>query len=264
MADRVLDGIVDLHNHLLPGVDDGSQSFDESLRHLRTLRSEGVTRLAVSPHLFGWLTEEPGGLTSRLDRLEEVFAQIQHAFAAHSDIPQLYFNQEILCQTPAMARAVFKEPRAGLRDTDYALVEYGFDLKTDCTEIVRAVLESGRRMIVSHPERYRRSGQPVDVAEIASWKAAGALLQVNGGSVLGDYGNAVEKTAWALLRLGLADLIATDHHADQREVFPGQVAARIVERGGAVQAQLLMCENPGRILENGELVVVPAWREPRS
>lgn len=261
MTQRFLDDAVDLHNHLLPAVDDGSQSFDETLRHLRALRHEGVTRLAVSPHLFGWLTEEPHGLTARLDRLEEVFAQLQHTLSDRRDIPVLYFNQEILCQTPEMARAVFREPRAGLRNTNYALVEYGFDLTIDCTEIVHAVRASGRRMIVSHPERFRRDGQPVDFAEIVSWKEAGALLQVNGGSLLGDYGRAIAKSAWTLLHDGLADLVATDHHADQRQVFPAQVAARIVERGGGTQARLLMCENPGRILENRDTVAVPPWAE---
>jgi protein-tyrosine phosphatase len=250
MVKRFLDDIVDIHNHLLPGVDDGAQSFDESLRHLRAMRNDGVTRLAVSPHLFGWLTEEPNGLTARLDRLEEVFAQVEAEFAGHPDIPKLYFNQEILCQTPAMARALFLEPRAGLRGTRYALVEFGFDLKIDCTEIVRAVMESGRRMIISHPERFRRDGHPVDVPEILSWKTAGALLQVNGGSLLGDYGRNVSRTAWALLHGGHADLIATDHHADQREVSPAAVAAAIVEYIDVEQARRLMCENPGRILED--------------
>src|SRR4051812_21669647 len=206
MAKRFIDDIVDIHNHLLPGVDDGAQSFEESLRHLRALRNDGVTRLAVSPHLFGWVTEEPNGLTARMDRLEEVFAQVEEEFAAHTDIPKLYFNQEILCQTPAMAHAIFREPRVGLRGTRYALVEFGFDLKIDCTEIVRAVLENGRRMIISHPERFRRGGQPVDVSEILSWQTAGALLQVNGGSLLGDYGRNVARTAWTLLQAGHADL----------------------------------------------------------
>lgn len=256
MAKRFLDDIVDIHNHLLPGVDDGARSIDESLRHLRALRNAGVTRLAVSPHLFGWLTEEPNGLTARLDRLEEVFAQVEEEFAGRTDIPKLYFNQEILCQTAAMAHAVFREPRAGLRGTRYALVEFGFDLTIDVTEIVRAVLASGRRMIISHPERFRRGGHPVDVSELLSWKAAGALLQVNGGSLLGDYGRNVSRTAWALLHGGHADLIATDHHADQREVSPAEVASIIAEYGGAEQARVLMCENPGRILDDGDTVSV--------
>ena len=185
-AARPLGNIVDIHNHLLPGVDDGAQSLEESLHYLRALFADGVTRLAVSPHLFGWITEEERGLELRLDRLEQVFDELQAACVARDDVPRLYFSQEILCPTPEIARAVFRDARPGVRGSRYALVEYGFDLRVDGTKVVEAVLAAGKRMIVSHPERYRRDGQPVSVAEILSWKKAGALLQVNGGSVLGD------------------------------------------------------------------------------
>jgi protein-tyrosine phosphatase len=254
-----LQNIVDIHNHLLPGVDDGAASLDESLLHLRSLFSDGVTRLAVSPHLFGWLSEEERGLALRLDRLEAVFAELEAVCAEQMDVPRISFSQEILCPTPDIALSVFQEPRAGVRGTRYALVEFGFDIKSDCTHIIRAVLASGKRMIISHPERYRRGGQPVSLAEIATWKQAGALLQVNGGSLLGDYGDPIARNAWHLLHSGAADLISTDHHADNRVVSPARVARVIRGRGGREQARLLMCENPGRILDDADLVAVPGW-----
>lgn len=259
MPESALQNIVDIHNHLLPGVDDGAASFDESLLHLRNLFNDGVTRLAVSPHLFGWLSEEERGLELRLDRLEAVFAELEGMCAGLTDVPRLSFSQEILCPTPDIARSVFREPRAGVRGTRYALVEFGFDIKSDCTGIIRAVLASGKRMVISHPERYRRGGQPVSLAEIASWKQAGGLLQVNGGSLLGDYGAAIAGNAWHLLHSGAADLISTDHHADNRVVSPARVARVISGRGGREQARLLMCENTGRILDDADLVTVPGW-----
>jgi protein-tyrosine phosphatase len=261
MAESVLQNIVDIHNHLVPGVDDGAASFEESLLHLRSLFNDGVTRLAVSPHLFGWLIQEERGLELRLDRLEEVFAELEAMCALEQDVPRLHFSQEILCPTPDIARSVFREPRAGVRGTRYALVEFGFDIKTDCTEIIRAVLACGKRMIISHPERYRRGGQPVSLAEIASWKQAGGLLQVNGGSLLGDYGVTIANNAWHLLHTGAADLISTDHHANNRVVSPARVARAISARGGRAQAQLLMSVNTGRILDDADLVTVPSWSD---
>jgi protein-tyrosine phosphatase len=251
--------MVDIHNHLLPGVDDGAESMEESLRHLRTLYREGVRRLAVSPHLFGWLSNEERGLELRLDRLEQVFSELQHAAAAMNDLPELFFSQEILCGTPELVKAVFATSRPGVRGTRYALVEYGFDLRIDYTTVVAAVLAAGKRMIVSHPERYRRDGQAVTVDEILTWKKAGALLQVNCGSLLGDYGERIERTAWQLLQGGHADLIASDHHADNRAVSPLAAARRLISRGGQKQAELLMSENPGRILDDEDVVSVPGW-----
>lgn len=244
--------MVDIHNHLLPGVDDGAKSLDESMRHLKKLRNDGVVRLAVSPHLFGWLIREERGLESRLDRLEEVFADLQHAATLHDDLPRLYFNQEILCPTPEIATAVFREKRAGVRNSRYALVEFGFDLPDECIAIIEATLAGGRRMIISHPERYRRDGKPVTVREILTWKDAGAFLQVNGGSVLGDYGPDIMETAWQLVLNDHADLIATDHHADHREVSPARVAEALETRG--VDARRLMSENPGRVLDDVDLI----------
>lgn len=249
--------IVDLHNHLLPAVDDGSESLDESLRHLRLLFVDGVRKLAVSPHLFGWLTEEVGGLEARMDRLDEVFLELESAAQGHADVPQLFFSQEILCPTPEIARAVFANDRPGLRNSSYALVEFGFDLPNDVGAIVRTVLDSGRRIIVSHPERYRRNRGPVTVEEVVSWKRAGACLQINGGSLLGDYGEPIKRTAWRLLREGIADIISTDHHADHRPVSPADVAHAIAARGGHEQARILMAENTRRILEDLDLLSVP-------
>ena len=145
---------------------------------------------------------------------------------------------------------MFRDARSGVRGSRYALVEYGFDLRVDATKVVEAVLAAGKRMIVSHPERYRRDGQPVSVAEILSWKKAGALLQVNGGSVLGDYGERIAQTAWRLLEDGQVDLIATDHHADSREVSPAAVAERLLARLSVEAARLLMCENPAHVLDD--------------
>jgi protein-tyrosine phosphatase len=249
--------LTDIHNHLVPGVDDGAQSIDEAIRHLRTLFSEGVKRLSVSPHLFGWLTEEAGALAKRLDRLESAFAQLERVCSLRDDVPQLFFGQEILCPTPQIARQVFVETRAGYRSTNYALVEFGFDLPGDVLGVVRAVLDSGRRMIISHPERYRRKQMNVHIDEVRSWHEAGALLQVNAGSLLGDYGSAIEQLAWQLLAEGLVHVIGTDHHADSRIVSPRNAFDEITRRGGAEIARTLMDENTSRVLRNDELVQVP-------
>lgn len=249
--------ITDIHNHLVPGVDDGAQSTDEALRHLKALHAEGVTRLSVSPHLFGWLTDEDGALAARLDRLEASFAELHDVCKTRTDVPELFFGQEILCPTADIARKVFTEARAGYRNTDYALVEFGFDLPEDVLAVVRAVLDSGRRIIISHPERYRRGRVNVQIDELRAWKTAGALLQVNAGSLLGDYSPPIQALGWQALQEGIADLIATDHHADSRVVSPRACFDLVARRGSQEIARLLMCENTTRVLRNQELIPVP-------
>ncbi len=249
--------LADLHNHLVPGVDDGARTLAESLYHLRLLRESGVTRLGVSPHLDGRTVHEPGAVHLRLELLEHAFHELVAECRGRDDVPALAFGQEILLPDPDTARALFAaEPRVGIAGTRYALIEFGFDLGEDPVGVVRAVIAAGRRPIVAHPERYRRDRQPVGVREIRSWKEAGALLQVNGGSVLGAYGDTIRDSALALLDDGLADLIGTDHHADARPVSPAEVGAALVDLGFATQATRLLSENPHRVLSDRDTLPV--------
>jgi protein-tyrosine phosphatase len=250
--------LTDIHNHLVPAVDDGAQSLDEALHHLAALRAEGVTHLSVSPHLFGWLTDEAGALGKRLDLLESAFDFLEAACATRTDVPALFFGQEILCPTPDIARRVFQEPRAGYRGTAYALVEFGFNLVGDPTLVVAEVLAAGRKIIISHPERYRRERVNVHIDELRGWKRAGARLQVNAGSLLGDYGAAIETLAWQVLSEGLADIIATDHHADSRVVSLRQAFEEVARRGGDDVARILISDNPARVLRDQPLLPVPS------
>ncbi len=249
--------LADIHNHLVPAVDDGSKSMSESLEHLRALRTEGVTQLATSSHLSGWLVYEEGAFGKRLERLERGFEVLEHECAGLQDVPALRFSQEILTPTPDVARQVFAHAGVGLRGTDYALCEFGFDPEGDLAKVVRTVLALGTRIIVAHPERYRQLGQPIPIEAIRSWKQAGALLQVNGGSLLGEYGAGHQALGWRLIEEGLADLVATDHHGDYRPVSPRAVAGLLLARDAAEQARLLFSENPRRILADQDTLAVP-------
>ncbi len=249
--------LADIHNHLVPGVDDGSRSVSESLTYLTQLRAEGVVELATSSHLSGWLVYEEGALEARLHRLEQGFAQLERACAGREDVPRLFFSQEILTPTPDVAERVFARPGPGLRGTRYALCEFGFDPEGDTVAVVRTVLAAGKQVIIAHPERYRRRGQPVPIEQVRAWKDAGALLQVNCGSLLGEHGPGHEALAWQLVQEGLADLAGSDHHADNRPTSPRAAALLLLDRGASEQARLLFSENPRRILADRETLPVP-------
>ncbi|MFW6079026.1 MAG: CpsB/CapC family capsule biosynthesis tyrosine phosphatase [Gemmatimonadota bacterium] len=250
----------DIHNHLLPAVDDGAGSLDESLRHLHAMAACGVTRLAFSSHLHGWIAYEHGALARRLDDLEAAYDRVRAACAERDDVPaDLVFGQEILVSDPETARRLFDEPRVGFRGTDYALIEFGFHLPDDPLGVIRAVRASGRRPIIAHPERYNRDGTPADADEILAWRAEGALLQANAGSLLGRHGDGLAEHAWRLLARGAFDLIASDHHGDARPDSPDRVAARLADRGAQHLVEPLLCENPRRILGNRGTRRVEPW-----
>ncbi|HEX9105899.1 MAG TPA: CpsB/CapC family capsule biosynthesis tyrosine phosphatase [Longimicrobiales bacterium] len=261
MNDMIPEQLADIHNHLVPSVDDGCRSLDESLTHLRALRAEGVLELATSSHLNGWLVYEgEGALAERLERLRHGFELLSAACESREDVPRLRFSQEILTPTPDVARKVFATAGVGLNGTSYALCEFGFDPEGDTAEVVRAVGAAGKRIIIAHPERYRLQGQPIPIEQIRQWNAAGALLQVNGSSLLGEHGPGHEALGWRMVEEGLADLAGTDHHGDYRPVSPRDIARALLARGAAEQANLLLSENPRRILADQETVAVPPLR----
>lgn len=255
--------LADLHNHLVPGVDDGARTLTESVRHLRAMAGAGVTRLAVSPHLDARAVHESGAVVERMALLRSAFGTLVRACAGHADVPDLVFGQEILVPDPETAKRIFAhEVRVGIDGTRYALVEFGFDLGTDPAGVLHATIDAGRTPIVAHPERYRRDGGVVPLDEVRSWKAAGALLQVNGGSVLGDYGPGIQELALRILAGGLGDLIGTDSHADARPVSPAAVGYALDRRGAGGLARILLSENPQRILADRDTVTAPATPLP--
>ncbi len=260
MSDFAEDFLADIHNHLVPAVDDGAKSMSESLEHLRALRAEGVTELATSSHLSGWKVYEEDAFPRRLERLRRGFEVLQAECAGRDDVPTLRFSQEILTPTPDVARRVFAHADVGLAGTSYALCEFGFDPEDDLVKVVRTVLGFGKRIIVAHPERYRQTGQPMPIEAIRAWKAAGALLQLNCGSLLGEHGPGHQALAWRMIEEGLADLLGTDHHGDYRPVSPRETARLLLARGAAEQARLLLSENPRRILADQDTLAVPPLR----
>lgn len=252
--------LADIHNHLVPGVDDGARTIGESLCYLQALAADGVTRMAVSPHLDGRLVYEASAVHERLARLEAGFAELGAACAGRHDVPALVFSQEVLVPDPETAARLLVEPRVGLAGTPYVLIEFGFELGEDPAGVVSATLGADRRPVVAHPERYRRRGDRIGLEEVRSWKTAGALLQVNIGSVLGDYGEGIAELAWQILGEGLADLLATDHHATSRPVSPARGWRELAARGAAEHAHLLLSENPQRILAGQETMPVGPLR----
>lgn len=249
----------DIHNHLVPAVDDGCRTMAESLRHLTALAKGGVTRLAVSPHLHGSVLAEPDGLDRRLDELEAGFRRLRDVCRTRPDLPSPLFGQEVLVSDAETAERVFADPRVGFEGTDYALIEFGFYIEGDPAEVVRAVRAAGRRPIIAHPERYNREGGPIGLDEFARWKAEGALLQVNAGSILERHGAGIAELTWAMLEAGLPDLFGTDHHGDSRPDAPLKVERALRGRGAGEQAAVLLSENPQRILDGRDTVAVAPW-----
>lgn len=236
--------MVDIHCHILPGVDDGPENMEEALEMARKAVRCGVTDLVATSHFRGD-GQDCALLQSRFRQLSEALEQ--------EGIPlKLHPGAEILCleQTGEVARAG-KLPTIG--DTGYVLCEFCFDNSYDFMDMVlEDISNAGYRPIIAHPERYHAIRQ--NPGRIRSWVRRGYIIQVNKGSVLGTFGPGVRAAARQLLNMGFVHVLASDAHSAQRRTTDLRSLRKyLLERYPPGYIRLLLEENPGRLVRGEQM-----------
>jgi protein-tyrosine phosphatase len=246
--------IVDLHSHLVPGVDDGTVNVAESLAALSGLYAEGVRLVVTTPHLLVPYLEDEAAIDRELDRHRRAFETLSAALVGKDHLPSVALGQEILAPDVAAVQRIGGRRDVGLAGGRFLLVEFGFELQGSHNDVVRAVQESGRQIVIAHPERYRYIDGHNPIEVMRTWQDLGALLQVNVGSLTGHYNRSSpgsEGLAWQMIEQGLVDLLATDHHGPRRSgVSPREALDALIARGELGLAERAMSETPGLIARN--------------
>src|SRR5919112_6320455 len=243
--------IVDLHSHLVPGVDDGTASVAESLDALAALYQEDVRTLVTTPHLLLPQLPDDRAVDRELERHRRAFDDLAASCAGRADLPAIALGQEIWAPDATSMSRIVMRPDIGLAGGRYLLVEFGFELLGSHNEVVRQVQSAGRQTIIAHPERYHYldGHNPLDV--MRTWRDLGALLQVNVGSLTGHYRRSSplsESLAWQMVELDLIDVLSTDHHGPRRDgVSPREALNALIARGQRTLAERAMVEIPGLI-----------------
>jgi len=238
---------VDLHLHLLPGVDDGAADDGAAIAHARRLAAEGVRDVTVTPHVNGYWPLEVASIPQRTAALAALLERhgIGVRIRPGGELDARYAHElgdgelELIAQGPPDSRWLLVEaPFRGLDE----------DFLGDCA----AIAARGFGLVLAHPERARGAGTAAGLQALRGLLAGGAVAQVNVCSLLGNNGLEVQETAVSLLRSGLAYLIASDGHPGPRDhtLALGFVLA---QRAGAssVQAWRLTQEHPRFLLMHG-------------
>lgn len=235
--------MLDFHNHLMPGVDDGAANIDEARTGLATLRSHGVSEIITTPHFQASLVTRPHNLAQYLDTIDAAWERLKAL--ADIEFPDITLERgvEVALDIP---HPRIDDERLRLARTSFVLVEFPFmSIPPNSTLAIRELVASGVKPIVAHPERYSGIASNQDIIE--SWRDAGAYIQVNSGSLLGYYGATPKRLAWWILSRGMADYLSSDYHS-RGKCAVAECASIMKERGGEAQHRALTTTNARRVL----------------
>jgi protein-tyrosine phosphatase len=242
----------DLHSHLVPGVDDGSASVEESLSCLAALRAEGVAALVTTPHLLLPRLATDADIDRELDFHRRAFDELAEAVLDRTDVPAIGLGQEIWAPDASQIRRLVRRTDVGLGRGRFLLVEFGFELRGTHEDVVVEAVAGGRGIVIAHPERYRYLPGVPPLEQMRRWRDLGALLQVNAGSFNGHYRNqnaASEELAWAMVEAGLVDLVSTDHHGIRRAgVSLREAFEALADRGERELAEQVLARAPSQVV----------------
>ncbi len=228
--------MIDIHTHLLPGVDDGSPSVEVSVPVLERFRQDGVTVLVCTPHLKATDVHR-----APIERHRAILAGlVEHA----PPLPELVLGWEIMLDAPG---ADLRASHLHLGDSGAALVEFPrMHVPPGATQEILRIRMSGVTPVIAHPERYHQCTPDM----VREWRSVGAVIQMDAVMV---FGNApTSRLARTLLEEGLIDCIASDTHGDTRSLAMARDWLEAID--AHEQAELLCMINARRLL-NREAVL---------
>lgn len=195
---------VDIHSHLIPGIDDGCKTMEDSLLLLRKLAEAGIRKVVTTPHIaMEFYPNTPEIIQSGLQKVKE--AVRQHEIAIEVEAAAEYYMDQHFLQ-------MLKEDRPLLTIGDkYLLFETPFLNKPPFfDEVVFEMNAKGYRPVFAHPERYQYLPEYPDLLQ--SLKDRNVLLQVNAGSLIGYYTPIIKKMALKMLKNNMIDFLGSDIH----------------------------------------------------
>ena len=251
--------MIDLHCHILDGLDDGAKSLDEATEMARMAERDGITKIVATPHLFrGNFTPDDlsiiGKKVGELRRsLEENRINVEiikgaEVHITHNLIGMVQKNRKYLV----------------LDGSSYMLLEFpAGHVFPGVKQLLFGLLSEGIRPIIAHPERNYVFMRSADL--LYELVGMGAFTQANSGSFTGLYGRRVKDAAFRFLGLNLTHFIASDAHNPRPSAkWLSQAVKNVEERMGNGVASSLVNDNPHAILEDKELLNLPHPIDPKG
>lgn len=229
--------MIDLHTHVLPAIDDGPATIEESIALIRAAAAAGTRVMVATPHVSG-------RYPNRSATIAELTRELNERLREDGVAVEIRTGAEV-AMTKVAEIAPHELDRLHLADGPWILLEPPFtQIATGLERIVSELQRAGHRVVLAHPERCPALLR--DPLLVESLVADGVLTSITAGSLSGQFGGHVRRFARALLAQELVHNVASDTHDALKR--PPSLAAELADAGLAHLTDWLTCAVPGAIL----------------
>lgn len=248
--------MIDLHCHILPGVDDGAQSMDESLAMARKAVDEGITHILATPHhkAHGWENEK--------ESVQQLVSELQTRIDQEGIPLTIFPGQEVRLYGEIIEDIEANKIQFIDELNQYLLIEFpSTEIPAYTEPLFYQLQHAGVTPIVVHPERNRAvQKDPNQLKELID---KGALAQVTAGSYIGAYGKEAEATSEKLIEAELVHYFASDaHNVTNRQFYLKEAYAKLAKEYGKERVQRY--QQMTKDLVNGDSVFPPQAKEVKK
>jgi len=238
--------MVDLHHHLLPGLDDGPKDIETSLAMARMAAADGITHIVATPHANTRYPFTPARNSELIEEIRQTLRQegVSITLGLGCDFHLSYENIQDALAHPT---------KYALNGTEYVLIELpDYIIPPRLDDSIYELRLAGIVPVLTHPER--NPALQKNTARLAEWLRTGMLVQITTSSVLGQMGSTAERMAHRLLADRWVHFLATDaHNLDQRPPKMRAAYDLVAKKYGAAYAERICVENPLAVFEGRPL-----------
>jgi len=240
-----ISSMIDLHSHILSGLDDGALDIATSVEMARMAVADGITHMACTPHIFpGWYPNSSATILPAVHALQAILDA--------QEVPLKLCCGADVHIAPDLVERLTNGDIPTLNHSRYLLLEPSHEvLSPKLEELAAGLLEAGFVPIITHPERLLWAERHFDV--IRRLADLGCPLQITAGSFLGGFGPAARKLAEKILKEGRAGLVASDAHGTTwRKPLMSKAYKTVVDQVGEDEAERLFRHRPAAVLDDAE------------